>query len=242
MRSLPKVLIVDDKPTNLKLLSAHLAMADVLVETAADGLEALERVAEHPPDLVLLDVMMPRMDGFETCRRLKNEEHTRMIPVVLVTALDSSEDKVRGIEAGADDFLTKPVNKIELLARTRALLHVKRLNDRVLSLQDQLKSLFEITTFAERFGNRQVLMNEFAQNCAAIANARQMAIVLRSGDKELMFAGGFQLNAEGWKVNGIRWNDWPGKRWRTAIPSCCVPPIRLRWWSTTWTALLPGYP
>jgi len=99
------------------------------VVTAYDGVEALEKVEEAPPDIVLLDVMMPRMGGYEVCQKMKEDEATRFIPIVMVTALKELEDKIKSIEAGADDFLTKPIVKIELLTRIKSLVRVKRLHD-----------------------------------------------------------------------------------------------------------------
>src|SRR5438876_786656 len=103
------ILVVDDEPANRELMVALLEPQGYAVLTAEDGQEALDLFANHPPDLVLLDVMMPRLDGVEVCRRLKNNPETRLTPVVLVTALSALDDRVRGLEAGADDFLAKPV-------------------------------------------------------------------------------------------------------------------------------------
>jgi DNA-binding NarL/FixJ family response regulator len=125
----PRILIVDDEPFNVDYLEQELESLGFLTETAADGLEALERVAAAPPDLVLLDVMMPRMDGISALRALKRDPETRLIPVVLMTALTAVEDRVLGIEAGADDFLSKPVDDRELLARIRTALSQKRAVD-----------------------------------------------------------------------------------------------------------------
>src|SRR5262249_17996031 len=105
-----RILIVDDEPMNVDYLEQELEALGFVTETATDGPEALEHVAHSPPDLVLLDVMMPRLDGIAVLRMLKADPETRLIPVVLMTALNSIDDRVRGIEAGADDFLSKPVD------------------------------------------------------------------------------------------------------------------------------------
>ncbi len=124
-----RILIVDDTPLNLKLLSAKLAKDYYLVSSAASGPEALELVKRDMPDLILLDVMMPEMDGFEVCSRLKADSATQHIPIVMVTALSDVKDRVRGLECGADDFLTKPINDVALMARVRSLLRLKMIMD-----------------------------------------------------------------------------------------------------------------
>lgn len=124
-----RILIVDDLLPNVKLLEAKLSREYYEVLTAMSGKEALEIAARDDPDLILLDVMMPEMDGFEVCRRLKADEKTAHIPVVMVTALSDTADRVQGLEAGADDFLTKPINDVSLLARVSSLLRVKMMLD-----------------------------------------------------------------------------------------------------------------
>src|SRR5262245_15598499 len=124
-----RVLVVDDVPANVKLLEARLSAEYFDVMTAVNGAEALA-VCEHAEcDVVLLDVMMPDMDGFEACRRLKSNPATHHIPVVMVTALDQPSDRVRGLDAGADDFLTKPVSDVALIARVRSLARLKLVTD-----------------------------------------------------------------------------------------------------------------
>ena len=127
-----RVLVVEDVDANVKLLEARLTADYFEVRTARSGREALEICANERADVVLLDVMMPGMDGFEVCRRLKAEPRTRHIPVIMVTALDQPADRVRGFEAGADDFLTKPVDDIALVTRVRNLARLKMLTDEML--------------------------------------------------------------------------------------------------------------
>jgi len=117
-----KVLIVDDEPINIKLLDANLTPRGYEVITAIDGKQALEKIEAEKPDLVLLDVMMPEMDGFEVTRRIRANNDTKLMPVVLITALRETDDRVRGIEAGCDDFISKPFDQNEVLARVMTLL------------------------------------------------------------------------------------------------------------------------
>ena len=117
-----RVLIVDDIPTNVRLLEARLTAEYFEVRTASSGREALAICADGQVDIVLLDVMMPEMDGFEVCRRLKADAHTAHVPVVMITALDQPSDRVKGLQSGADDFLPKPYRRAELERRVSALL------------------------------------------------------------------------------------------------------------------------
>jgi len=123
------VLVVDDNEQNLELLVAYLEPLECRVEMAVDGIDALEKVAASTPDLILLDIMMPRMSGFECCRKLKSQPETRDIPVIMVTALNELGDIERGVESGTDDFVTKPVNRLELVTRVRSLLRVRHLQN-----------------------------------------------------------------------------------------------------------------
>ena len=143
-RPLPpsKVLVVDDNAQQLELLLAYMEdLPEVTLVPAMDGEEALARVATDHPDLVLLDLMIPKISGFEVCRRLKSSPETRDVPVVMVTALSEMGDIERGVECGTDDFLTKPVNRVELVTRVRSLLrmrHLKRDLDRTLAQLDRV--------------------------------------------------------------------------------------------------------
>ena len=128
----PRVLIVDDHPDNVEVLRARLEAMGYRTACAGDGEEALDKVHASPPDLILLDVMMPRLDGNEVARRIKADKDLPFIPIIMQTALDSVENKVEALGAGADDYITKPINFDELQARVRAMLRIK-------SLQDELK-------------------------------------------------------------------------------------------------------
>ncbi|MEM9374340.1 MAG: response regulator, partial [Planctomycetota bacterium] len=137
----PHVLIVDDNEHNLELIQAFLDELGGDLRTARDGARALESIAESPPDIVLLDIMMPRMSGYQVCERIKSDPATRDIPVVMVTALNEVGDVERAVDAGADDFLTKPVNKLELVTRVKSLLRVRRLKLQLDAAMDEVRTL-----------------------------------------------------------------------------------------------------
>ena len=121
------VLIVDDNPQNVELLQAFLESMPLKIVTAVDGIDALEKVAAHNPDLILLDVMMPRMSGFQVCKKLKTDPSTKDIQVLMVTALNELGDIEQASECGTDDFVSKPINKLELLTRVKSLLRVRHM-------------------------------------------------------------------------------------------------------------------
>jgi len=135
------VLIVDDNEQNLELLNAYLDELGGDIRIAHDGLEAIESVNKAIPDIILLDIMMPRMSGFQVCEHLKKDPETRDIPIIMVTALNEVGDVERAIDAGADDFLTKPVNKLELLTRVRSLLRVRQLKRQLDSAVNDIRNL-----------------------------------------------------------------------------------------------------
>src|SRR5687768_8549171 len=143
------VLIVDDNPQNVELLQAFLESLPVKIVTAVDGLDALNKVAEYTPDLILLDIMMPQMSGFQVCRRIKSDPKTRDIQVLMVTALNELGDIEQANEVGTDDFVSKPVNKIELLTRVKSLLRVRHLKS---ELERALTYLNEIEQEQETDG------------------------------------------------------------------------------------------
>ncbi len=126
-----RILVVDDTPANVKLLVDVLAAKGYEVDSAVNGEDALAAIAAAPPDLVLLDIMMPGLSGYEVCARLRADPATALLPIVLCTSLDPQQERVRGIEAGADDFITKPINRQELFARVKSLLRIKALQDEV---------------------------------------------------------------------------------------------------------------
>jgi two-component system, cell cycle response regulator len=169
-----RILIVDDVAANLRLLEARLSAEYYQVATAQDGHDAIRLARTWQPDLILLDVMMPEMDGFETCRALKRDGATRHIPVVMVTSLGQNEERVRGLEAGADDFLTKPVDFTTLLARTRSLVRLKRLLDewrvrgetaRALGLDAEGAALPSVS------GARALVVDDWEESAVAIQEA-----------------------------------------------------------------------
>ncbi|QQE66834.1 metal-dependent phosphohydrolase [Leptolyngbya sp. BL0902] len=142
----PCVLVVDDHVPSRMTAVALLAVDGYHVEQADCGHAALSRIAQCPPDLIVLDVMMPGLDGYEVCRRLKRNDATRLIPIIFVTALEDREARLKGIEAGGDDFITKPFDALELSARARSLIHQKRLNE---DLDHAEKVLFSIARTIE---------------------------------------------------------------------------------------------
>ena len=128
---LPKILIADDNIQNVELLEAYLSDIECEIRTAHDGEETLKAVEEFGPDLLLLDVMMPRLSGFEVCKKLRSNPETQDLLILMVTALNEASDFERGFQSGTDDFLTKPVNKVELLCRIKSLLRVRHLKNQL---------------------------------------------------------------------------------------------------------------
>ncbi len=140
-----KILVVDDQPVNVKLITAYLEK-DYEIIPAYSGEEALEKVRTDKPDIVLLDIMMPEISGYEVCKRIKQQDTTRFIPVIMITALSELEDKIKGIEVGADDFLTKPINIIELVTRVRSLLKSKYFHDQLVKSKELIEAQNDFKT------------------------------------------------------------------------------------------------
>ena len=135
------ILIVDDEPKNLKLLEAMLLPLNHRITKTSNGIEAIQAIRSNDIDIVILDVMMPEMDGFEVCRRIRQNPDTRLTPVILVTALDDAQSKLKGLDAGANDFITKPPNRIDLIARTKSLIKLRRLTRKLTGIENVLFSL-----------------------------------------------------------------------------------------------------
>jgi putative two-component system response regulator len=184
-RGAGKVLVVDDATANVNLLKGFLTREGYLVLTAGNGEEALEAVAREHPDLVLMDVLMPKMNGYEVCERLKQSPATRLTPVVLITALHEPEHKIQGINAGADDFLTKPVNLHELKARVRSLVRLKRYTDDLDSAESVIMSL------ALTIEARDAYTDGHCQRLASYATALGGQLDLSDEELAALHRGGF---------------------------------------------------
>ena len=201
-----RVLVVDDIPANVKLLEAKLGAEYFDVVTAGSGADALAAIAKDCPDIVLLDVMMPGMDGFEVCRRIKTNPKTAHLPVVMVTALDQVSDRVQGLEAGADDFLTKPVNDIALFARVRSLVRLKTMVDELRLRQATGESMGLVegseSALIERPGRGRILVVEDREQSALrisetlsrdhdveiVPQTTEAIVRTKSGDYDLVIA------------------------------------------------------
>jgi signal transduction histidine kinase len=145
------ILIVDDEEANVRLIKAILASESYNLIGASSGLEALSMLATNHPDLILLDVMMPEMDGFETCRKIKRDKNTRIIPVLMVTALSEKEHRLKALDCGADDFLSKPVDKTELKIRVKSLLRIKEYHNELIKKYDEIKKKNVLLQELEKF-------------------------------------------------------------------------------------------
>jgi two-component system cell cycle response regulator len=213
-----QILVVDDVPANVKLLEAKLTNEYYDVITATNGFEAIAAAKQHKPDLILLDVMMPEMDGFTCCAKLKEDPETSHIPVVMVTALSEKADRLRGLEAGADDFLTKPINDIALFARVKSLVRIKMLIDE-LRLRDKTKvqmGLMEDATAAfnaDVSGARIFVIDDDALQVKKIVGQIASEYVVESttspetcqnvaigGNFDLFIISGMMLDADGLRL------------------------------------------
>ena len=178
-----RILIVDDSETNRDILVTRLSSHGYECLQAADGEEALAATAQHRPDLILLDVMMPKLDGFEVCRRLKKDTTLPLIPIILVTAKGSSEDVVAGLEAGADEYLTKPIDQAALVARVHSMLRIKALHDQV---QAQAVKLAEWNKTLEQRVTEQVSEIGRMSRLKGFLSPQIAKVVLSSGGEKLL--------------------------------------------------------
>ncbi len=209
-----RILVVDDIEANVRLLEAKLTAEYYEVLTAPDGPTALEIAAREKPDIILLDVMMPGMDGFTVCRRLKDQAETRHLPVVLVTALDGRSDRVTGLEAGADDFLTKPIDDVMLFARVRSLTRLKAVIDELREREASGRRMGVIAGAASRMGGsggRILIVDDQerqAQRLCSELAIEHRPVVETSPEKALMTARGpvdlVILNAAAKAFDGLR--------------------------------------
>lgn len=179
----PRVLIVDDNPTNVELLYAYLKPHGYDLEKAFDGEDALKKIESTPPDLILLDLMMPRLSGYEVCQKVKTDPKTQLIPVIVITALKELHDKIKAIEMGADDFLMKPFNKVELLTRVKSLLKLKELYDDV----DRSEAI--IFTLAEMLEAKDVYTRGHSERVAKYSVLLARAIGLDEQDQAWIHRG-----------------------------------------------------
>src|SRR5438046_3028647 len=164
-----RVLAVDDQPLNLELLSAYLSGTGCELVLANNGFEALAAIAAGRPDLVLLDVVMPGMDGFEVCRRIKSDPANRLLPVVLVTSLNRVEDRVRALQLGADDFLSKPIDRNELMARVVTLIKTKEVYDKLDDAEHVMAAFAKIVEAKD--GGTEAHVERVARGARALGEA-----------------------------------------------------------------------
>src|SRR5437016_4576412 len=180
----PVVLVVDDGEANRELIEACLAGVDCRVRSAVDGVSALMAIQTSPPDLVLLDVQMPGMDGYEVCRRIKSSSASRLLPVVMITSLDDTSDRIHALEAGADDFMTKPVDRVELVARVTSALRLKSLYD---SLDSAEQVIFALAAAVEA---KDPYTEAHTQRVAEAARAVGARLGLAPSHLDTLYRGG----------------------------------------------------
>lgn len=210
--NVPRILVVDDTAANAKLLADLLESHGYQATQTSSGADALAALAQAPYDLVLLDVVMPKMDGYEVCRTIREDALLASLPVVMVTALDAKDERVKGLEAGADDFLSKPINQPELLARVRSLLRIKRMHDH---MQRQALELVEWTATLERRVAQEIvevqrlsrLKRFFSPNVAELIVSGAAGDPFQSHRREIVVIyldlRGFTAFAESWEPEEV---------------------------------------
>jgi diguanylate cyclase (GGDEF)-like protein/PAS domain S-box-containing protein len=209
MKDKPVILVVDDQPPNIELLEAYLVPQGYEIVKAANGEEALEKLFSNQIDVMLLDVMMPGIDGFEVIRRVRQDDTYRLLPIILVTALRETEDRVKGIEAGCDDFISKPIDKAELLARVRSLLKVKAYNDLLSNYRKELEetkiSADEAREYAESIINtvREPLI-ALDQDLRVVSVSRSFYDFFKVNPKETVGQLIYDLGNKQWDIPKLR--------------------------------------
>jgi len=206
MKAKPVILVVDDQPQNIELLEAYLVPQGYEIVNAANGEKALEKLFGNQIDLILLDVIMPGMDGFEVTRRVRQDDRIRLLPIILVTVLWETEDRVKGIEAGCDDFLSRPIDKTELIARVRSLLKVKAYNDLMSNYRKELES--EVT---RRSDELKYTLENLQQEITEHKRTEEMLL-----DSEVRYRTLFEISAD-----GILIADTETKTFKYANPALC---------------------
>jgi PAS domain S-box-containing protein len=216
MKGKPVILVVDDLTQNNELLEAYLVPQGYEVIKAVSGEDALKKLADNQIDLILLDVMMPGMDGFEVTRRIRQDPKTRLMPIILVTALKETEDRIKGIKAGCDDYISKPFDKMELLARVQSLLKVKAYNDLMTNYRKELES--EVINMTAELMQSSTALDEQNARLKAIINSPD-DILIYSLDKEYRYTSFNENHRKAMK-----------KEWQTDIqigmnyPECLTNP------------------
>src|SRR5659263_208751 len=173
-----KILVVDDEPANVELLMGLLSKK-YDVETAANGKEAFAKVKDFSPDLILLDVIMPEINGYEVCRQLKSDQTTMNIPIVMVTCLNDRDDRIKAIEAGADDFLSKPIDWIELDARVKSLIRIKQYHEDLEEIRNRYIELYDFAPVGYFTFNRNGLIMEVNLTGGALIGLARQDLMIR---------------------------------------------------------------
>jgi PAS domain S-box-containing protein len=216
MKAKPVILVVDDQTQNNDLLEAYLVPEGYEIIKATSGDEALAKLASNEIDLILLDVMMPGMDGFEVTRRIRQDKKNKLMPIILVTALKETEDRIQGIKAGCDDYISKPFDKMELLARVQSLLKVKAYNDMMTNYRKELES--EVINMTAALKQSSTALDEQNARLKAIINSPD-DILIYSLDKEYRYTSFNENHRKAMK-----------KEWQTDIqigmnyPECLTNP------------------
>jgi CheY-like chemotaxis protein len=232
MNQPPRILVVDDNELNREIMASRLGAHGYATLQAADGEEALAAVGRHAPDLIILDVMMPELDGFEVCRRLKDSTASEFIPIILVTAKANPDDVVAGLDAGADEYLTKPVDQAALMARVRSALRIKSLHDQVRAQAADLANLNR--TLTQRVEEQIVELERIGRLKGFLPP--QVAKLVSSGDGSLLESHRREISVVFCDLRGLRHSPKRPTRKRSSR-SCESITTRSGFWSTSLRAL-----